>query len=247
MRTKRAEKKSAKTDNESFIEWDGYKPKQIKLNDISLSEHQKQFKTKINTNIITFCTGPAGTSKTFTACVTAIEMLNKGIIDRIIFTKPIEESGTKLGILPGTLEEKIDPYLASYYETFRKIISVRDFEHLLKSKIIEFKPTTFMRGVSFDNTLMLCDEGQNYDSRELMLFITRMGKNSKIIICGDISQHDIKANKVGLLHIIEMLQNIEQIEFHTFDSKDIVRHPLLVEITERYEEYKKLHKLGEMK
>ena len=104
-----------------------------------------------------------------------------------------------------------------------------------------------MRGVTFDKTLMIADESQNYDSRELMLFITRLGKDSKIIICGDISQHDIKSNKVGLLHIMNMISDLNNISTYQFTNKDIVRNPLLIEITERYELYKRDNKLGEMK
>lgn len=221
--------------------------KKVKLNEISFTENQKKFKELIYNNTITFCTGPAGSSKTFTACVTAIELLNKGIVDRIIFTKPIEESGTKLGLLPGNVDEKILPYLASYYDTLSKIMDSADLKTLIDNKIIEFKPTAFMRGVTYDRALMVSDESQNFDARELMLFITRLGNDSKIIIMGDVSQYDINYDTMGLIHIIKMLEGINSIGSHIFTNLDIVRNKILIEITERYEKYKAENKLGKMK
>ena len=221
--------------------------KKLKLNEISFTESQKKFKELIYNNTITICTGSAGTSKTFTACATALDLLNKQIVERVIFTKPIEESGTRLGMLPGTLDEKVAPYLSSYYETFRKLVPYSDFEYIQQSPFIEFKATAYMRGATFDNTLMIADECQNFDTRELILFITRLGKNSKIILLGDISQHDIEADYMGLSHVIKMLDGLNSVSHHKFTNKEIVRNPLLVEIVERYEQFKKENLLGRMK
>jgi phosphate starvation-inducible PhoH-like protein len=221
--------------------------KHITLKNITLTPHQSDFKQKIQNHAITFCTGVAGTSKTFTACYTALDLYNKGLCKRIIITKPTEESGTKLGMLPGTVEDKIDPYLSSYYETFKKLTNELTFKSLLTNKIIEFKPITYMRGATFDNALMIADEAQNYDARELMLFITRMGIDSKIIILGDISQHDIRMENMGLMNTIDMLRDLNEIGVHEFHNEDIVRNKLLVEITTRYERFKYDDKLGKMK
>lgn len=226
------------------------KPKKfmkVGVNNITLTDRQREFQDKIFNNTITFCSGPAGTSKTFVACYTALQLLNRGDVSRVILTKPIEESGTKIGLLPGTVEEKVDPYLASYYETFKKLMNPSDFKTLITDKFIEFKPTAYMRGVTFDNCLMICDEAQNFDSRELMLFISRLGSNSKIIVMGDSSQHDINPDQMGLLVMMNILSGIKGVKTHEFTSIDIVRNPILVEITERYEVHKAQNSLGRMK
>jgi phosphate starvation-inducible PhoH-like protein len=211
--------------------------------DVVLSDKQKELNQKIKKNIITIAIGPAGTSKTFATCYTALELLNTGEYNQIILTKPLEESGNKLGYLPGGIDDKIAPYLESYYSNFKKIIDVVEFESLIQAKQIEFKPTNYMRGATYDNTIMIADECQNYDFRELMLFATRLGKNSKIIMMGDVSQHDIKREYVGLEKFSLMIEGMKDVSEHRFTNEDIVRHPLLIELTNRYEKIKQAEEI----
>lgn len=205
---------------------------------IQLRQSQINYLNTILSNDITFCYGPAGTSKTFTACYAALKLLEEGVIKKIILCKPIQEAGEKLGFLPGSIEEKVDPYMKSYKSNIEKIIGWRATEEMFGDRIIEFQPLAYMRGDTYDNTLMILDEAQNADFRQLMLFVTRMGKESKVIVAGDVSQHDIAKNKVSLPAFIEMLNEIKGIGTHIFGEKDIVRAKILQDVVNRYEKWK---------
>lgn len=206
--------------------------------DISLTAKQKLYFQAIQENTVTFCWGPAGSSKTFTACYTALHLLSKGAISKIILTKPIQESGEKLGSLPGTVEEKIAPYRESFLTNIEKILGKEKTAFLLESGIVQFQPLAYMRGSTFDDTVMILDEAQNCDMKQLMLHVTRLGKNSKTIIAGDITQHDISNEKVALPIFTEILRGIKGIAEIRFDENDIVRSEILKEIVRRYEEWK---------
>jgi phosphate starvation-inducible PhoH-like protein len=208
------------------------------LNKIVLSPRQKQFIEMIELNDITVVTGPAGTSKTFIDCYYAVKALKEEKFAKILLTKPVQEAGEKLGYLPGDVESKIDPHYESFKITLKKLLSKRILDKLLKEGLIEFRPLAYMRGATFDNTLMILDEAQNSDVRQLMLFTTRMGKGSKVIISGDIHQYDINQYHVALPFFVEMIENIKGIgQFH-FGQEDIVRNQILIEITDRYEKLK---------
>lgn len=206
--------------------------------DVRLSESQHDLYRKILENDITVVTGPAGASKTFTACYAALKLLEKGQVDKIYLTKPIQESGEKLGFLPGTVEEKVGPYMESYVTNMDKMADSRDVGGLLQAQVIEFKPLAYMRGSGYDNCIMLLDEAQNSDYRQLMLYVTRMGRNTKIVIMGDVSQHDIDRKKVALPQFANMLKGIPGVAVHEYGRQDIVRNPILIEITDRYEKAK---------
>lgn len=206
--------------------------------DISLSKSQKNYSEAIEANTITICYGPAGTSKTFSACYTALKMLEKGEIKKIILTKPIQESGEKLGYLPGSVEEKIGPYMESYVTNFLKIISKEKFEQLLRDSIIEYRPLAYMRGSTFDECLMILDEAQNCNMKALMLFVTRLGSDSRMVLMGDTTQHDIEYRKVAIPILKDMVKGIPGFGTFEFSKKDIVRHPILVALVEKYEEWK---------
>jgi phosphate starvation-inducible PhoH-like protein len=211
---------------------------QTHLNEIRLSDNQKIFSNSILENNITFCTGPAGTSKTFTTLYTALKLLSKGDIRKIIVTKPIQESGEKLGYLPGNIDEKIAPYLESYMLTLQKIIPEEMVKMLFEFKVIEFRPLAFMRGATFDDTLMILDEAQNTIESQLILYLTRMGDNSKIIVMGDTNQIDIRQHDSAFETFINMIADVDGICHHQFGRTDIVRNKMLIEITDRYDTWK---------
>lgn len=208
------------------------------LNNIRLTEKQQKLLNLIKDNNIIISTGPAGTAKTFVACYSAIKMLNEGHFDKIIFTKPIQEAGEKLGHLPGGVNEKIDPYMESYVHTLKKIVQEDYLHHWMDTGIIEFKPLAYMRGATFDNCLMVLDEAQNCTMKQIMLYVTRMGYESKVLLTGDISQYDISEKHVGLPKFAELVEGIPGVVEHKFSNEDIVRNKILVEITDRYEKFK---------
>jgi phosphate starvation-inducible PhoH-like protein len=205
---------------------------------VSLRQNQKKYLDTILENDITFCYGPAGTSKTFTACYAALELLKKKEIKRIILCKPIQEAGEKLGFLPGTVDEKVEPYLKSYRSSFEKIVGFSASYNMFGSKMIEFQPLAYMRGDTFDDALMILDEAQNADFKQLMLFVTRMGQNSKVIVAGDVSQYDIAKNKVALPAFMKLMTGVKGVGTHVFGETDIVRAKILQEIVHRYEKWK---------
>lgn len=209
------------------------------LNSVILSERQKQFFSEIEKNTITIATGPAGTSKTFTACYAAIKQLSSvNPVTKIIITKPIVEAGENLGFLPGSVDEKIAPYMESFVTTFHKIIGKPMFEKLKEADRLEMRPVAYMRGSTFNNAFMILDEAQNMNFHQLMTYITRLGENSKMVICGDVSQHDIKHNLVALPEFQKMIERVNNIGTFTFEKTDIVRNKIIIDIVEKYEEWK---------
>lgn len=208
------------------------------ISSIQLSPKQVELVNLLDDKDITVCTGPAGTSKTFICCYYAVKALKEARFAKVILTKPIHEAGEKLGYLPGDIENKIDPHYESFRLTLAKMVKRNILEKLLKNDSIEFRPLAYMRGATFDNTLMILDEAQNADVRQLMLFTTRMGKGSKVLITGDIHQYDIRAFHVALPFFVDMIKDIEGIGVFEFGQEDIVRNKILIEITERYETLK---------
>lgn len=175
------------------------------------------------------------TAKTFVTCYYALSCLKDHKFEKIILTKPVQEAGENLGFLPGTIDEKIAPHYESYRSTFLKMVDAPTLERNYKNGIIENKPLAFMRGASFENCLIIGDEFQNADIRSLIMFITRMGKGSKIIICGDISQYDIDKQYIALDYLPKLIGDIPGVGTFTFTEDDIMRHSILIEITKRYE------------
>ena len=205
------------------------------LKRIQLKPNQRNYVDTIDKNDITFCYGPAGTSKTFTACYTALEMLQEKKIKEIILCKPIQEAGEKLGVLPGNKDEKIDPYMKSYKSNIEKIIGVEKTKTLFDKNTIRFEPLAYMRGDTFDDALMILDEAQNASSIQMKMFLTRLGIESKAIITGDASQIDLpnKSNS-GLIDVLKILKNINDIGIVKLSEHDIARHHLVKDIIDAY-------------
>ena len=205
---------------------------------IILKDSQKEYSRKIRENTITFATGPAGVSKTFSACYTLLKLLFENKIEKIIFTKPIKESGENLGFLPGGVDEKLGPYVESFIFNCKEMLGEEIINYLLEQKYIECRPLAYMRGISFNNCGMFLDEAQNTLYSQLALYITRLGNNSKMVIAGDITQRDILQKDVSIMEFINILKGIDGIAFHEFKKEDIVRNKILIEITDRYEKWK---------
>ena len=205
---------------------------------VKLRQSQEKYSRTIEESDVTFCHGPAGTSKTFTACYTALKMLAERKIQQVVLCKPIQESGEKLGFLPGGIEDKMDPYMQSYISNLKKIVGTEITERLIEREIIVFKPLAYMRGDTFDNCLMILDEAQNATFKQLMLFITRMGKKSKTLITGDVSQYDIPKKSAGLPGFIKLMECINGVNNFAFTEDDIVRADILKKIVKKYDIWK---------
>lgn len=212
-----------------------------KLKRVQLRQSQRKYLNTIENNEITFCYGPAGTSKTFTACYAALKLLKEKKIKEIVLCKPIQEAGEKLGFLPGDKEDKVDPYMKSYKSNIEKILGVEETKVLFDKRIIRFEPLAYMRGDTFDDALMILDEAQNATFKQLMLFVTRMGRDSKVIVTGDVSQHDIAASRVSLPDFIELIKSVRGVGMHVFGDGDIVRAKILQDIVKRYDQWRTDH------
>lgn len=211
--------------------------KKMKSN-IELTPKQNILNDVIKNNSLTIVSGPAGTSKTFTTCYTALELLGNRKIEEIIITKPLLESSFSMGFLPGTVEEKIEPYMKSYISTFKKMVGVEKLKELMSNDVIKIETLNFMRGETYDGAILLLDEGQNLDMKDLMLWITRLGNNSKAVLMGDVSQYDVRENKSNFKSFRDILKGMDDFDIFEFEREDIVRNPFLVEVTDRYERWK---------
>jgi len=209
------------------------------LEKVELKESQQKFFDTILKNEITFCQGPAGTSKTFTTCYAAIKLLAHNRIKKIVFCKPASQVKSEaIGFIPGSISDKLAPIVESYRYNIEKIVGKELLEILEKENIIEYKPLAFMRGISADYAFMVLDESQNADYHSLILFITRMGHNSKSVLMGDVSQYDIDRKSVKFPDFVKMFEKIKGVGVHYYTNADIVRNKILIEITEIYEKWK---------
>lgn len=199
---------------------------------------QKRYVEAIAKNDIIICIGPAGTGKTYLAVAMAISALNRGEVDRVILTRPAVEAGEKLGFLPGTLQEKINPYLRPIYDVLYYLMGTEKLHQMFEQEIIEVAPLAFMRGRTINNSFIILDEAQNTTPEQMKMFLTRLGFESKIVITGDITQIDLKKGSVsGLVQIQSILKAAEGISYIYFTEGDVVRHKLVQKIIKAYENY----------
>jgi len=202
------------------------------------SVNQRRYLEAIERNDMVFGIGPAGTGKTYLAVAMAISALINKQVARIILTRPAVEAGERLGFLPGTLQEKVDPYLRPLYDALYDMLEADRVEKLLERNVIEVAPIAFMRGRTLNDSFIILDEAQNSTPEQIKMVLTRLGFNSKMVINGDITQIDLpNARRSGLIEATEVLKGVEGISFVQFDDKDVVRHTLVQRIVRSYEKY----------
>jgi phosphate starvation-inducible protein PhoH and related proteins len=200
--------------------------------------NQRRYLEAIERNDLVFGVGPAGTGKTYLAVAMGISALLSKRVSRIILTRPAVEAGEKLGFLPGTLQEKVDPYLRPLYDALYDMLDTEKVEKLLERNVIEIAPIAFMRGRTLNDSFIILDEAQNSTAEQMKMVLTRQGFNSKMVVNGDITQIDLPNGKrSGVLDAIEVLKGVEGISFVAFDQRDVVRHPLVQRIVQAYERY----------
>ncbi len=201
------------------------------------TNNQKSYFHLLNTKDIVFAYGPAGTGKTFLAVAKAVTSLQQGLVNKIILSRPAVEAGEKLGFLPGDLKEKVDPFLRPIYDALYEMMPYDQVEKKIANNIIEIAPIAFMRGRTLENCYIILDEAQNTTKIQMKMFLTRLGKNSKMVIVGDNTQIDlISKNDSGLIDASKKLKNIEDIGFIELDKRDVVRHEVVRKIINAYEE-----------
>jgi phosphate starvation-inducible PhoH-like protein len=199
---------------------------------------QKRYVEAIKKNDVVFGVGPAGTGKTYLAVATAVAYFRKGLVNRIILTRPAVEAGERLGFLPGTLQEKIDPYLKPLYDALFEMIEPEKVNSLLERNVFEIAPLAYMRGRTLNDAFIILDEAQNTTKEQMKMFLTRLGFGSKVVITGDVTQIDLPSkSRSGLVEALKILRGIEGIEIIEFSREDVVRHRLVQEIIKAYEEY----------
>jgi phosphate starvation-inducible protein PhoH and related proteins len=186
---------------------------------------------------LVFGLGPAGTGKTYLAVAKAVERLVNGEVDRIILSRPAVEAGEQLGFLPGSMREKVDPYLRPLYDALYDMVPAPQVVKRLESGEIEVAPLAFMRGRTLANAFVILDEAQNTTAVQMKMFLTRLGENSRMVVTGDLSQVDLpKGTRSGLRHAVEVLENVRGVAFIHFGENDVVRHPLVTRIVRAYNE-----------
>ena len=206
---------------------------------IPRSNNQKKYFQLLNEKNIVFAVGPAGTGKTFLAVAKAVAALQKGLVNKIILSRPAVEAGEKLGFLPGDLKDKVDPFLRPIYDALYDMMPFDQVEKKINNGIIEIAPIAFMRGRTLENCFVILDEAQNTSKVQMKMFLTRLGKNSQMVVVGDITQIDlVSKNDSGLLDAKVKLSHIKDIGFVFLNDKDVVRHDLVKKIINAYDSKK---------
>ncbi|MBQ7100199.1 MAG: PhoH family protein [Clostridia bacterium] len=204
---------------------------------------QKKYIEAIKDNTIVFGIGPAGTGKTYLAVAMAVNAFRAKEVNRIILTRPAVEAGEKLGFLPGDLQQKVDPYLRPLYDALFDMLGAENFQKYQERGSIEVAPLAYMRGRTLDDSFVILDEAQNTTPEQMKMFLTRLGFNSKMVITGDVTQIDLPDGKrSGLVEVIKILKNVDDIENVTFNDKDVVRHRLVQDIVKAYAKYEERKK-----
>jgi phosphate starvation-inducible PhoH-like protein len=200
--------------------------------------NQKRYVDAIDANTIVFGIGPAGTGKTYLAMAKAVQALQSKQVNRIILTRPAVEAGERLGFLPGTLTEKIDPYLRPLYDALHDMIDPESIPKLMAAGTIEVAPLAYMRGRTLNDAFIILDEAQNTTPEQMKMFLTRLGFGSKIVVTGDVTQVDLPGGTTSGLRIVrDILRDVEDVHFAELSSSDVVRHRLVAQIVDAYERY----------
>ena len=203
------------------------------------SINQRRYLEAIENHDMVFGIGPAGTGKTYLAVAMAISALLAKRVNRIILARPAVEAGERLGFLPGTLQEKVDPYLRPLYDALYDMLDPEKVDRYLEKNVIEIAPIAFMRGRTLNDSFVILDEAQNTTSEQMKMFVTRLGFNSKAVITGDVTQIDLpNYRRSGLLEALDILKNVDGLSFIWFDESDVVRHQLVQRIIRAYDEHK---------
>jgi phosphate starvation-inducible PhoH-like protein len=202
------------------------------------SPNQKKYVEAIEACDMTFGLGPAGTGKTYLAVAMAVSALLAKKVSRIILVRPAVEAGERLGFLPGSLQEKVDPYLRPLYDALYDLLDQEKVDKLLERNVIEVAPLAFMRGRTLSDAFIIMDEAQNTTNEQMKMFVTRLGNNSKAVITGDLTQIDLpNPKKSGLFEALNVLDGVEGIRFCHFEDVDVVRHHLVQRIVRAYDTY----------
>lgn len=205
------------------------------------SENQRKIVDAYAKNDMIFAVGPAGTGKTYTAIALAVRALKNKEIRRVVLSRPAVEAGEKLGFLPGDMKEKVDPYLQPLYDALQDMIPAAKLQEYIETNVIQIAPLAFMRGRTLNDAVVILDEAQNTTKSQIKMFLTRMGKDTKMIVTGDYTQIDLPpSQRSGLLEAMRILKDIQGIAFIELDKRDIVRHKLVTRIVEAYERDEKM-------
>lgn len=204
---------------------------------------QKKYIEAIKENTVVIGVGPAGTGKTYLAVAMAVSAFRAKQVNRIILTRPAVEAGEKLGFLPGDLQQKVDPYLRPLYDALFDMLGAESFQKYQERGNIEVAPLAYMRGRTLDDSFIILDEAQNTTPEQMKMFLTRLGFGSKIVVTGDITQIDLPdGKKSGLVEVIKILKNVDDIQTCKFSDKDVVRHKLVQDIIKAYDKYEEAKK-----
>ncbi len=230
-------------DSKSLLELNIKEEKQIDLfietkkrRIIPRTNNQKTYFSLLKSKNIVFAIGPAGTGKTYIAVAKALEALQMGKVNKIILSRPAVEAGEKLGFLPGDLKEKVDPFLRPIYDALYSMLPIEQVEKKITNNIIEIAPIAFMRGRTLEDCFIILDEAQNTTKTQIKMFLTRLGKNSQMVVVGDITQIDLVSEKEsGLKDAIKKLKKISEIGYIELNEKDVIRHELVKKIINAYE------------
>jgi phosphate starvation-inducible PhoH-like protein len=196
---------------------------------------QKEYVESIDKNTIVFGIGPAGTGKTYLAMAKAVQALQRKEVSRIILTRPAVEAGERLGFLPGTLSEKIDPYLRPLFDALHEMLDPDAVPRMIATGTIEVAPLAYMRGRTLNDSFIILDEAQNTTAEQMKMFLTRLGFNSKMVVTGDITQVDLQGGVSGLRVASRVLANVDDVHFSKMSSADVIRHPLVGKIVDAYD------------
>ncbi|MBT6780413.1 MAG: PhoH family protein, partial [Porticoccaceae bacterium] len=204
--------------------------------------NQQRYVRSIQTHDINFGVGPAGTGKTYLAVACAVEALLRDEVERILLVRPAVEAGERLGFLPGDLAQKVDPYLRPLYDALHEMLGFETVAKLQERNVIEIAPLAYMRGRTLNGAYIILDESQNTTREQMKMFLTRIGFGSTAVVTGDMSQIDLpRGVSSGLAHVCDVLKDVEEISFTHFESRDVVRHPIVQSIVDAYDAFEKDH------